>query len=333
MKASWIAVAFGLCACGGETATTAKLAHKPSDAFDVYGQMAAAAAEAPCSAPAAAGPIPTAPKRSDADFGVDVLFVYAHPEDETLFAPGTMATLVKKKKRLFEEVMTHGEGGRLLERDASGGVSERTGVPPVEVAKVRDKEYQRVMHVLGIAYEHMYAATVGADFVAKDVEGHERAVHACGETLEKWDQILPGGIAGLLRKLVVTIRNQRPRVIVTHDARDDDDWLDHGHHKALGMLVEMAARAAADPRAPGGEPFVVEEIVTIAPKQVDTKLVFDVGTDMRKKLMLEHASQFETQKYTEVAQRGVERFVVRWDVKGVDLPAEGSVFALLVKRN
>ncbi|HEY8080405.1 MAG TPA: PIG-L family deacetylase, partial [Labilithrix sp.] len=316
-----------LSACGGDPAPTAKLAHKPNDAFDVYGQMASAAAEAPCSSPPAAGPIPNAPKRADADFGVDVLFVYAHPEDETLFSPGTMATLVKKKKRLFEEVMTHGEGGRLLEKDASGGVSERTGVPPLEVAKVRDKEFQRVMHVLGIPYEHMYPASAGGDFVAKDVEGHERAVHACGETLEKWDQTLPGGVAGLLRKLVVAIRNQRPRVIVTHDARDDEDWLDHGHHKALGMLVEMAARAAADPRAPGGEPWVVEEVVTVAPKQVETKLAFDVGIDMRKKLMFENASQFEPQKYAEVAQRSVERFVVRWDAKGVSGPVFGAMMA------
>jgi hypothetical protein len=49
--------------------------------------------------------------------------------------------------------------------------------------------------------------------------------------------------------------------------------------------------------------------------------------------MFENASQFEPQKYAEVAQRSVERFVVRWDAKGVELPNEGSVFAMLVKRN
>jgi LmbE family N-acetylglucosaminyl deacetylase len=316
--------------CGGSS-SGAQLTHRPRDAFDAYGQIATAAAESPCSPVTAAGPIPTAPqKRAESDFGTDVVFYLAHPEDETLFTPGTMAALVRANRRVFDAVMTHGEGGRLLDRAPDGSVTERTGVPPAKVAEVRDREFANVMKTLGIEYEYMFPASVQADFAAKDVEGHDRAVHACAEVYERWDEILPGGLSGLLNKLVASIRTKKPRVIVTHDHRDDDDWLDHGHHKALGALVEMAARAAANPRAPGGPPHVVEEVVAIAPKQVNAEIQLPVGTDMRKRLMLAHASQFETQKYAEVAERKTERFVVRWRAKGVEAPG-GSVLGLLVK--
>jgi LmbE family N-acetylglucosaminyl deacetylase len=313
--------------CGGSS--KAQLTHPVKDA---YGKLAAAAAERPCGQVDAAGPIPTAPaKRADSDFEYDVVFYLAHPEDETLFTPGTMEALVRAKKRTYEVVLSHGEGGRLLERDATGRVSEKAGVPPDKVAEVRDKELARVMKTLGLEYEHLYPASAGSDFAAADVQGRERAIHSCVDTLEKWDEILHEGVAGLLKKLVASIRMKRPRVIVTHDARDDDDWLDHGHHKALGALVEIAARAAADPRYAGVPPHVVEEVITIAPKQVPADLTLAVGNEMRKKLVAANTSQFEPAKFAEVAQRTDERYVVRWRAKGVDKVEGGSLLGLFAK--
>src|SRR4051812_22407417 len=103
-------------ACGGQR--RGRLTHRPND---IFGQRAATAAEAPCAPSPIAGPVPTAPgKRPDNAFGHDVVFYLAHPEDETLFTPGTMAELVAAKGRIFEVVLSHGEGGRLLERDATG---------------------------------------------------------------------------------------------------------------------------------------------------------------------------------------------------------------------
>lgn len=329
----WTFAVITAAGCGTSSAPqSAHLTHRPNDAFDVYGQVAAAAAQSPCKPADAAGPIPTsAANRPDTDFGTDVVFYLAHPEDETLYTIGTMAALVRANRKVYDVTMTHGEGGRLLDRDATGAVSEKTGVPPTEVAQVRDHELDRVMKTLGIPYEHLYPASVLADFAAQDVEGHARAVHACGETLERWDQLLPGGIAGLLKKLVVSIRERKPRVIVTHDSRDDEDWLDHGHHKALGALVEMAARAAADPRAPGGPPHVIEELVMIAPKQAAPALTVPVGKDMHRRLILEHASQFEPAKVEEVANRTTERFVVRWRANGVATPPGGTILGELLK--
>jgi LmbE family N-acetylglucosaminyl deacetylase len=114
--------------------------------------------------------------------------------------------------------------------------------------------------------------------------------------------------------------------VVTHDPRDDDDEiLDHGHHKALGALVEIAVRAAADERYPGGKPHVVEEFVSIAPQQVKADVTLEVGTAMRKKLMAEHASQFDLGKLTSVGARSTESFVVRWRVAGAAVPPGGSL--------
>ncbi|HVH43916.1 MAG TPA: PIG-L family deacetylase [Labilithrix sp.] len=310
-------------ACGGQQKV--RLTHRPND---IFGRMAAAAAEAPCAPSPVAGPVPTAPgKRPDNAFGYDVVFYFAHPEDETLFTPGTMDEFVAAKGRIFEVVLSHGEGGRLLERDATGNLREVIGAPPAKVAEVRDRELAQAMKALGIEYEHLYPATAHADFAAGDVKGPDRAVHSCGETLERWDALLPDGIAGLLKKLVASIRTRRPRLIVTHDHRDDDDWLDHGHHKAFGALVEMAARAAADPRVPGDPPHVIDEFVTIAPKQVPADVTLQTGAEMRKKLMAANASQFEAQKYAEISERAVERYVVRWRAVGLPPPRAGSLMA------
>jgi LmbE family N-acetylglucosaminyl deacetylase len=312
-------------ACGGPP--KAQLSHAPKD---VYGKIVAAEAEQPCAPVPQAGPIPTAPgTRADTDFENDVVFYLAHPEDETLFTAGTMDMLVQAKRRVFEVVLSHGEGGRLIEKDATGRIAEKTGVPPAEVAQVRDRELARAMKALGIEYEHLYPPEASADFAAEDTSGRERAVHACAETLERWDVLLPDGLAGLLRKLVASIRTRKPRVIITHDYRDDEDWLDHGHHKALGAMVELAARAAADFKIPGGPPHVVEEFVTIAPKQAQADITLQTGTDMRKRLMAANKSQFELQKFTEIAQRATERYVVRWRAKGAP---PGPTLMMLTKK-
>jgi LmbE family N-acetylglucosaminyl deacetylase len=311
-------------ACGSGAAPTAKLSTNPTG---VYGETVARAAEAPCALNAAGLPVPAPPpqSRADTDFGHDVVFYLAHPEDETLFTPGTMEALVRANKRVFAVYLSHGEGGRLLERTADGNIKERTGVPAEEVAEVRDREIARVMKTLGIEYEHLYSAAAKVDFTAEDVEGLGRVTHACAETYERWDALLPAGLAGVLTKLVEDIRRRRPRVVVTHDPRDDDDFLDHGHHKALGALVDIAARAAADPRFPGGEVHVVEELTTIAPKQVEASLTLEVGSSMRKKLMTEHTSQFDATKFGEVGQRSRERYVVRWRASAAPPPTGTSL--------
>jgi LmbE family N-acetylglucosaminyl deacetylase len=318
-------VAFGVAflevvACGGSRAAppSSPTSAAPSGAVapsneNVVAQAAAEALAKPCGPTSSVAPVPRgAASRPASDFGEDVVFFLAHPEDETLFTPGTMAALVQAKRKVYGVVMSHGEGGRLLDVNAEGDIHEATGSSPAEVAQVRDRELAHVMEVLGVRYEHLYPASAGADFAAKDVQGHARAVHACDETLARWNEVLPGGLGGALQKLVAMVRTHRPRVVVTHDARDDDDWLDHGHHKAFGALVDLATRLAADPRVPGGRPHAIEEMTTIAPKQVKADLTLHVGNDVRKKVMTKHLSQFDPKKFAEVSARTDERYDVRW---------------------
>lgn len=321
-----IAVAVAASSVVSGCSSTAKLAHPPRD---VFGRLAASAAEDPCGS-IGSPPLPTATGEIVVGrTGDDVVFYLAHPEDETLFTPGTMEALVRAKRKVFYELLSHGEGGRLIARDASGALTERLE-PPEKVAAVRDQELERAMALVGIPYAHLYPASANADFPGDVVKGRGRAVHACAETLERWDHVLPDGIAGTLKLLVANIRARKPRVIVTHDPRDDDDWLDHGHHKAFGILVDLAARAAADWHVPGGAPHVVEELVTIAPLQVRADIALDVGGEMRKRLMAANASQFEAQKFFEIGQRSTERFVVRWRAAGAPVSPAGSTLASLV---
>lgn len=319
------ALLFFAAACGGDQ-TKANLSYRPRDAF---GEVAAKAAEKPCGA-ATAG-LPPVPRAPAGEFAADVVFYFAHPEDETLFTPGTIDALVKAKKRVFAVYLSHGEGGRLLERTQDGQVKEKAGVPPLQVAKVRDREIARVAKLLGIEYTHLYPATATADFITKDVEGLARAIHSCTETYERWHELLPDGLGGLMKLLVEDIRARKPRIIVTHDARDDEDFLDHGHHKALGALVEVAARAAADFKlSGGGPPHAIEELVTIAPKQESADVTLILGNDVRKKLIAEHASQFDAQKFADVGMRTTERYVVKWRSQGAPPVTGGSRLASYV---
>lgn len=316
--------------CGGEPAR-ANLKYRPKDAF---GEIAAKAAESPCKATTGAPPVPSMSRRARGsnDYGPDVLFYFAHPEDETLFTPGTIDALARAKKNVVAAYLSHGEGGRLLERSPDGQLREKTDVTASDVAKVRDREVARVIKTLGVQHHHLYPATTNADFSARDVSGLARAIHSCSETYERWHELLPDGLGGLVKVLVDDIRARRPRIIVTHDARDDDDFLDHGHHKAFGALVDLAARAAADPRFPGAPLHVVEELDTIAPKQVQSDLTLPLGNEMRKRLMAEHASQFDLQKLEEVGSRTVERYVVQWRAQGAPPAPAGSLLATLVQK-
>jgi len=314
--------------CGGDQSSKATLKQHPRDVFD---EIATKAAETPCGA--ATNGLPPVPAAVPSEtFDYDAVFYFAHPEDETLFTPGTIDALVKAKKKVYVAYLSHGEGGRLLEKDADGQLREKTGVPPEKVAEVRDREIARVMRILGVEYTRLYPPTAGADFVAKDVEGLARATHACGETYEKWHEVLPDGLGGLVKKLIEDIRTRKPRVIVTHDARDDEDFLDHGHHKAFGALVEIAARAAADPKIPGAPPHVVEELDTIARKQVNADITLNLGNTVRKRLITEHASQFDVQKFTEVGPRTQERYTVKWRAKNAAAPAGGSFLGSWIAR-
>jgi LmbE family N-acetylglucosaminyl deacetylase len=316
--AFWL-TSFG--ACGGHPSSVPTT----GDPFD---RVAAAATDAPCEARPEAGPVPAAPTEPPAVVDTttkpyDVVAYMAHPHDEALFAGGTLSQLGRAGRHVVVVFMSHGEGGRLLQVTPNGQFVERDDLPPAKIAETRDREVARAAKTMQVETSFLYPVEAHADF---------GKVTACSDAIERWSKTLPGGIADVLRRLVTDIRARRPRVIITHDPRDDSHWMEHGHNKGFGALVEMAARMAADPRVTvaGKEPHVVQEVLAIAPQGVNPDVSLTVGSELRMKAIGEYPSQFRHDKAAELASRKVEDYVVRWRAKGAVVPPVGSIIGDLI---
>jgi LmbE family N-acetylglucosaminyl deacetylase len=267
--------------------------------------------------PALAAPVPARSPGSD-----DVVVYTAHPDDEAMYGGGTMAALARSGRRVAVVVMSHGEGGRLLELGPDGKVIERRDVPEPDVARLRDREIAAAVARIGVSVAHFYPASARIDY---------GWTTSCTEALRHWDGAVADGVRGMLARLVADLRMRRPRAVITLDPRDDPQASHHGHHKAVGMLAELAARAAADPAIPtGGPPHVVEEVLSFAPQGTRPDVAFEVGSDARVAMLSEYPSQFR--EMDELARRAVEHFAVRWRASGVAVPPAGSVVGGMLAR-
>lgn len=255
---------------------------------------------------------------SDAKVPYDVVLYTAHPDDEAMYAGGTMDRLVRSGHRVAFVMMSHGEGGRLLERNREGGVDERRDYPRSHVVKVRDEEVAEAARRVGVDYSHLHSAEANAD---------DAWTTSCSETISRWNASLPGGVVGVLRRLVADIRTRRPRVIITLDPRDDPQSSHHGHHKAVGVLVDAAARLAGDPSVRDqSAPHVVEELWSTAPQGSRADAVVPVDKAARLSMLTAYASQFVPEKLAvdPVAQRPNDEFVLRWRAVHAPPAKDGS---------
>lgn len=78
-----------------------------------------------------------------------VLFVHAHPDDETLATGGLILTLVAEGARVELLTATRGEQGEIVP-----ALRESVGTDPVELTRVRERELAQAVARLGIASAH-----------------------------------------------------------------------------------------------------------------------------------------------------------------------------------
>jgi LmbE family N-acetylglucosaminyl deacetylase len=256
----------------------------------------------------------------------DVVVYTAHPDDEAMYAGGTMERLVRAGRRVAFVMMSHGEGGRLLERDRDGHVQERRDYPRSHVIEVRDREVADAAARIGVPFAQLYPGSADVDY---------DWTTSCSDTLAHWQGSLPGGLAGMLRVLVADLRTRRPRFVITLDPRDDPQASHHGHHKAVGVLVEAAARLAADPHVRDGhEPHAIEELLAAAPRDLPPAetVTIPVNVSARVHMLEAYTSQFVSEELAvdPVAQRPLEGFVLRWRATGAPpAPARSGLLDLL----
>jgi LmbE family N-acetylglucosaminyl deacetylase len=258
---------------------------------------------------------------------LDVVVYTAHPDDEAMYAGGTMDRLVRAGHRVAFVMMSHGEGGRLLERDGDGHVVERRDYPRAHVVEVRDLEVAEAARRIAVPFAQLYPGAADVDYAWTT---------SCADTLAAWQRTLPGGLEGMLRRVVTDLRARRPRVVITLDPRDDPQGSQHGHHKAVGAVVDAAVRLAADPGVrESGAPVVIEELLTTAPRVLPAGETVTVAVDVRARVrMLEaYPSQFSPEELAvdPIAQRPEEQFVVRWRAARAPSVHEGARLLELVK--
>ena len=138
------------------------------------------------------------------------LFIYAHPDDETFGAAGTICLLRSKGWRVVLACATLGQQGK-------------RGDPPVceagEIAAVRERELAEAARILDISEVHLL--------------GYEDQALADAPRDE------------IRRKLVAIVRAVRPDTVFTFDP---NGFNAHPDHVAISRFASDAVAAAADPR-------------------------------------------------------------------------------------
>ncbi len=137
-----------------------------------------------------------------------LLFIGAHPDDETFLFGGTLAKYAAEGAQVTIVCATRGERGK------TGGLCSTEEVP-----RVREQEMKRACEALGVQDVRFLA------YVDKELS------KAPAEQIR--------------RELVTAIRDTKPQVVLTFDPNGMNL---HTDHRAISRFASDAIAAAADPR-------------------------------------------------------------------------------------
>ena len=205
-----------------------------------------------------------------------VLFVHAHPDDESIMTGGTMAALAASGAHVALVTATRGEGGEVI-----GELQERLEGNRAELAAHREQELAQALEILGVS-DHAFLGDGergGADehLPARRFEDSGMAWGPDGHAVAPDDMVPEALCAAPVSEaagyLVNVIRRVRPQLVITYSSGGGYGHPDHVRmHEATvaacqrveGTADEVAtllffdtpADAAADafdPQAPGFE--------------------------------------------------------------------------------
>jgi LmbE family N-acetylglucosaminyl deacetylase len=141
------------------------------------------------------------------DARVDMLAVFAHPDDEVLCAAGTMALCARAGARVALVCATRGELGPI----SDPALADHENLP-----EVRERELRASCAALGVDDVTLLGLPdAGVDWSAEE--------------------------AGTVEQLAELIRSRQPRVIITFG---DDGLYGHSDHVAIGELTTRARAQA-----------------------------------------------------------------------------------------
>jgi N-acetylglucosamine malate deacetylase 2 len=229
-----------------------------------------------------------------------LLFLLAHPDDETFIAGGTIARYAAAGVEVGVVCATRGERGK------TGDVCSRD-----DLARVREAEVRDAARILGIrrleilSYEDQKLASAPPDEIR--------------------------------RSLVAALRQQRPQIAVTFDPNGMNL---HPDHIAISRFASDAVAAAADPRwfPETGEPHTVERMLWCGPGRVfdlgameniagqaGMDFLIDIGRyrDKKNAALRAHRTQHPGLKklFSDDTTTALEAFRVAWGPRPHTIPA------------
>jgi LmbE family N-acetylglucosaminyl deacetylase len=155
--------------------------------------------------------------------GLNILFAFAHPDDEGFATGGTIAMLVDQGARITLVCATNGDVGE---------ISDPSLATPETLGQVRQEELRRAMDITGVQ-DIRFLNYRDSGMIHTADNQHPNALM----------QADPNRVVG---ELVAIIRETRPEVVITHDPTGG---YGHPDHKTMCQQATSAFRLAGDASA------------------------------------------------------------------------------------
>jgi N-acetyl-1-D-myo-inositol-2-amino-2-deoxy-alpha-D-glucopyranoside deacetylase len=171
-----------------------------------------------------------------------ILFVHAHPDDETLNSGATIAKCVAEGAQVTVLICTAGEEGSVVDIEMQRLQLNENGY----LAEIRLKEFRKAMKELGVRDHRLLGNN--------EIRWRDSGILAKkgnSESFANADVEVAGS------ELAKIIRETRPQVVVTYDSNGGYGHPDHVKtHFVTMRAVELASRKSFKDR----EPWVVKKI-------------------------------------------------------------------------
>lgn len=190
-----------------------------------------------------------------------VLFVHAHPDDETITTGGTIAALAAEGAQVTVLSATRGEGGEVIPTDLKDLEGNRTGL-----ARVRESEIAEAMAALGVR-EHLFLGGTTRTFEDSGMEWGPDG-HAVAASTMPDNALCAAELSTVADHIAAVIDAVRPHAVITYAANGGYGHPDHVRvHEATVAALDRAtwrtgrllfvdvpaevARETFDPNQPG----------------------------------------------------------------------------------
>jgi LmbE family N-acetylglucosaminyl deacetylase len=182
-------------------------------------------------------------------FKADIMFIHAHPDDESIDFGGLMALEARSGKRIVTVLFTDGTAG--LDQYPNrrvGGIYPAHTLRGSALAAVRVQEAESALSILGSkAYVRLGLLNNPYDSI--------REILPLNEVLRRW-----GGDAHVVRELIDLLEGYRPEIVVSPD-KHHRGVFKHFEHEAVGYVTDQALGYL---RA-HGEHFVRAHLIAVDP--------------------------------------------------------------------